>query len=83
MPNPALSLTLDDFTEKNLRRREKDDDCPTIKIKIAKFDACIAAKQLVNDTCFGGQSGRYGNEIKNYKAGRNKCQQFFCDKRCK
>ncbi len=61
----------------------KSDDCDTIKSKIAKFDACIAARVLYNDTCWSGESSIEKNEIKNARTGRQNCQDLSCQKNCK
>jgi hypothetical protein len=59
------------------------DDCATIKSKIAKFDACIRAKEALNDTCFSSESSILNHEVKNYRTGRQNCQDKFCAKNCK
>ena len=60
----------------------KTDDCATIKLKIGRFDACIKAREVFNDTCWSGESSIELNEIKNSKRGRENCQKLFCDKSC-
>ena len=59
------------------------DDCQTIKDKIAKFDACIQARQALNDTCFEGESPIENHEIANLSRGEQNCQDKLCRKNCK
>ena len=63
-------------------RCNESDDCGTIKNKMAKFDACIEARQALNDTCFGGQSSIENYEIANLQRGRRRCADLFCKKNC-
>ena len=63
-------------------RCDSGDDCTTIKAKMAKFDACIAARQELNDTCFGGQSDSQNHEIGNCQTGKQNCQKLLCSKGC-
>jgi len=64
-------------------RCSESDDCETIKNKMAKFDACINARQTLNDTCFGGQSSIENYEIANLQRGRRRCADLFCKRNCK
>jgi len=53
------------------------DDCDTLRAKKARFLACAAARDAMNQECFGGGDNGHQDQANQMRNGANNCQPFI------